>query len=380
MSIPLVNKKIFFVAQGLNGGIASATSQLAINLNKDGWTPFVVFVGRPAKNNNKVLLLSNGVQCLEIVTSHRRSTGEVINILRSIRTISKQATSFEPDVIVLSGIIPAIFYAPILKLRMSKPIVIWEHGPQLSYSSIKKYLFYFSNFFIDSHISVSKSSNVFYTSLFSYVDVNKSTIIENAVDFSTYDRQDLSKDDAFAFLNIIVIARLDLFQKDHRTIIKAASLLKANNIPFHIDFAGDGPDKSLLSNFIVKMGLSGQITILGQVEYIPQLLSKYNICCLSTKYEGGPSLAIIEGFASGLLCIASDVIGVSDAITNGHNGILFEYNNHEQLSSKLIWIINNPLQSSQIANTGYQEGLVRFDSKCQTSKFGSHLSKMLALK
>ncbi|PWS21349.1 glycosyltransferase, partial [Enterococcus faecium] len=77
-----------------------------------------------------------------------------------------------------------------------------------------------------------------------------------------------------------------------------------------------------------------QVSFLGQVADMPELLASQRIFVLSTHYEGMP-LALVEAMAAGCACIGSDVVGVREVISHGRTGLLVPEGDAQALADAL---------------------------------------------
>ena len=140
-------------------------------------------------------------------------------------------------------------------------------------------------------------------------------------------------------LNIINIGRLTK-QKDHLTLLKAASILK-NKIKFKLLILGNGAEKEHLNNYIKLNNLSRNVKIRDFVSNPYPLLLQADIFVLSSKFEGLPN-SLLESVALKKLSISSNCpTGPKEILSNGNGGLLFEIGNHKELSKKILISIKN---------------------------------------
>lgn len=66
-------------------------------------------------------------------------------------------------------------------------------------------------------------------------------------------------------------------------------------------------------------------------------------------------MSILEGFNAGLLVISSNVGGVPYLVEDNKTGLLFESNNHIELSSKMLWALANQEKTIEIIANAKQE-------------------------
>lgn len=132
-------------------------------------------------------------------------------------------------------------------------------------------------------------------------------------------------------LDDVVIIQVAAFrpQKDQLTLIKAMQFLPNH---FKLLLVGEGENKKICEAFVTKEKLTNRVFFLGQRADIPRLLKSVDLVVLSSKYEG-LSLSSIEGLASGVPFIASDVPGLRE-IVKGY-GILFDTGNEQQLATSI---------------------------------------------
>lgn len=176
-----------------------------------------------------------------------------------------------------------------------------------------------------------------------YIGDNYSvSTINNGIDLSKYSS-------AISIPNIeedIIVTMVAAFrqQKDQETLIKAISLLPDN---YKLWLIGDGCMRQNVENSIKSHQVSDKVTIWGNRDDTPLLMSKSDIIVLSSHWEG-LSLASIEGMASGRPFIASDVDGLREIV--GNAGILFPNKDHKTLAAEIYKLCNSPEYYEQVVN------------------------------
>lgn len=165
--------------------------------------------------------------------------------------------------------------------------------------------------------------------------------INNGIDISKYSSEILLPDNK----KDIIITMVAGFrpQKDHETLIKAITHLPPN---YKLWLVGDGERRKAIEQTIVELDLGNRVTLWGNRNDVPELLSKSHIVVLSSHWEG-LSLASIEAMASGRPFIGSDVDGLHDVIAEA--GILFPLGNAEILADEIKGLIENPEKYNMIA-------------------------------
>lgn len=151
-------------------------------------------------------------------------------------------------------------------------------------------------------------------------------------------------------INTLLISVANLVPyKDFTTVCYALSLTKEKGYLFHYIIIGEGPEKEKIEQLINRLDLGNEITLMGRRSDIKELLSVANIFIHSSKGEGC-SNAILEAMAVGLPVIASDTGGTNE-IVDSSVGRLFEYQNINQLTERIIELLNDKSQSEYLGQT-----------------------------
>lgn len=140
-------------------------------------------------------------------------------------------------------------------------------------------------------------------------------------------------------LKIVSVGRL-VNDKDYDTLLKGYRIIKNKGINFQAKIVGDGSLHQQLSDLIIQYDLLGHVVLSGHSENVNQILSESDLYIISSVSEGMPN-ALLEAMATGLPCIATNISGCEDIITNGQNGILVEPENEIELAKYIESIYNN---------------------------------------
>ena len=110
-----------------------------------------------------------------------------------------------------------------------------------------------------------------------------------------------------------------------------------------------GEDRKKIENTVISLHLEKNICFLGYQANIFEIIEQLNFIVLSSRWEGFP-LTPIESFALGKTIIASDITGNKEIIIDGYNGILFKSENIEDLSEKILFLMENTKIKSELEN------------------------------
>lgn len=151
--------------------------------------------------------------------------------------------------------------------------------------------------------------------------------------------------------SIISIGSLEQMYKAPDIVIEAIALLKKKNIFIQLTWLGDGKYKKNMIDFSYKIGLSSQISFVGNVssEKVRKYLSLSDIFVLVSRTEGLPR-AIIEAMSMGLPCIGSKVGGIPELLKED---ALVNKNSAKELADKIYSFI----KEKSIANIHGKENL-----------------------
>ncbi len=134
-------------------------------------------------------------------------------------------------------------------------------------------------------------------------------------------------------LKIICPARL-IKRKGQDILIKAIAELKKKNIIYHINFVGDGDEKSNYKKLAKQLKVSEQIIFSRYVER-ERMKDQYQNADLFVlpSYNEGMSNALLEAMACGLSVIVTDVGGTEELVEDGSNGFIFPLSKRQTRSN-----------------------------------------------
>lgn len=118
-----------------------------------------------------------------------------------------------------------------------------------------------------------------------------------------------------------------------------AAALSAENLKLVL--AGDGILLNEMRTLATQLEISNQVIFLGYIKNIQNLYPCCQVAVSTSRIEGLP-FNIMEAMASGLPVIASDIKGHQELIEHGKNGLLFASENLEELTDRMIEIVENP--------------------------------------
>jgi lipopolysaccharide/colanic/teichoic acid biosynthesis glycosyltransferase len=138
---------------------------------------------------------------------------------------------------------------------------------------------------------------------------------------------------------LIMVARMKS-PKRHDLLLQA--LAKVRNIlgyELSVTLAGDGPLDAKLRAQARELNLQN-ITWVGDVNHVSELLSQHEVFVLLSDHEGMP-ITVLEAMRAGLCVLASDLPGIREQINTNQEGLLVP-NTPEAVADQLIRLVREP--------------------------------------
>jgi sugar transferase (PEP-CTERM/EpsH1 system associated) len=194
---------------------------------------------------------------------------------------------------------------------------------------------------------------------------NKIKVIYNGVDeHQFYPSKELSIRfrQKFGFSeNDFIIGTVGRFHKikNQAMFLKAAAeLVKAGRL-VQIILVSGGHLENDLRELAGSLGILKFTHFLGLQEDINLILNGFDIFAL-TSFAEGCSNVVQEAMHCEKAIVATDVGGTPELITDGNNGYLIESNNYQELSRRLLFLMNNPGKLKEVAGNARKRALRQF--------------------
>ena len=144
-------------------------------------------------------------------------------------------------------------------------------------------------------------------------DSGRVSLVRNAIDADRFQfdpvtrerlRTELGVSDRFVIGHI---GRFDLRQKNQLFLLEAFAEAKHSRPNLMLALVGDGADRAQIESRMRELSLTDDVLLLGYREDVSALYSVFDCFVLPSLFEG-LGIVLIEAQASGLNCIASDVV------------------------------------------------------------------------
>lgn len=288
----------------------------------------------PNMNVNRWLVLQIPFLFLfEVVTIYR--------LLLKLRPSFLYSHWFIPQGIC-GGIVALLTGVPHVFTSHSSDVQIMRKVPLLGGVIVRFFINRMEAFTVVSKRSLDKIKS-FYTEKTWEAVENKVEIIPMGVDVRKFAKASDTQSNLKERYNlsdkkvIFFIGRLTE-KKGVTYLLKAFKSLNTTYSNLALVIAGDGPLEFSLKQETVKLGIENKVLFLGYINgwkkndyfHLSDIIVVPSIITKDGDAEGLP-VVLLEGLATGKICVATDASGADDILLNGKNGFLVSEKNVEQL-------------------------------------------------
>jgi glycosyltransferase involved in cell wall biosynthesis len=176
-------------------------------------------------------------------------------------------------------------------------------------------------------------------------------------------------------LRLLEIKNLHKNEKNYFLVGGVMRLTNEKNIKLWIDVAkecceqklnvkflivGDGPEKNKLKKLIQKNSLSEVFTILEPTSNVYQIISKFDVFLLTSKFEGLPNV-LIEAQLLGIPVISSNAGGASETFIDNVSGYLLNTRDPKAYAALIRRVANDGILAMNLSNNAKKYARNRFD-------------------
>ena len=141
--------------------------------------------------------------------------------------------------------------------------------------------------------------------------------------------------------------------KNQKTLVSAASLLKDKIPGLKVLLAGNGPREQALRDQIAAEGLEGTVELLGYRTDLERLVPAVDLVVSCSRREGMP-LNIIEAMLCKKTIVASHNRGHDELVRVGVNGLLFDAPDCHALADSLLLLYRDPARAAGFGEKGFE--------------------------
>jgi glycosyltransferase involved in cell wall biosynthesis len=165
-------------------------------------------------------------------------------------------------------------------------------------------------------------------------------------------------------------------QKALEVLVDAVALLSEQFPEAHLVIAGDGPERAMLEERTLRLGLRSRVHLLGARDDVDAILAAADIAALSSDYEGMP-LFMFESAMSGTPLVATAVGALRTLVEDGRSGVLVPPRDPPALADGMAQLLLDPARRERIAAAA-AERLRRFTIDAVALEFADLYERLVA--
>lgn len=199
----------------------------------------------------------------------------------------------------------------------------------------------------------------------------KQHVIHNGIDINAFQpgTQPLSGER----IHIGIVANLQQ-RKGHDEFLQMAKLVREQFARVHFDIIGGDilqePREPLLRQSAEDLGISDAVTFHGQLDDVKSALRKLDIVICASHEEAFP-ISMLEAMACERAIVSTDVNGIPEALTHGHNALLTKPHDAQGLAQAVLELLANPSEAQQLARNARATVVEQFSLDVFNGKIAS---------
>ncbi len=150
--------------------------------------------------------------------------------------------------------------------------------------------------------------------------------------------------------------------KGHEILLQAYAKIAETHNDSVLVLAGDGPEGEKLRAQIEQLSLSKRVFLLGFVKDLTPVYSDTDLFVLPSFFEG-LNTSLLQAMAWGIPCVATNVGGVPEAITDGVEGVLVPPGDADALARAIAGVWSNISTTTEMAQAARQKAVAHFSKQ-----------------
>jgi colanic acid/amylovoran biosynthesis glycosyltransferase len=173
---------------------------------------------------------------------------------------------------------------------------------------------------------------------------------------------------------VLYVGRLVPF-KGQAVLLEALAAIRSRGVDASLTVVGDGPSRQTLERRAMELGLPGAVTFAGVVgqDAIRSYYSSADAFCLPSFAEGVP-VVLMEAMAMRVPVVTSQVMGISELVDDGEDGLLVRPGRVDELSAALERLARDPELRERLGRRGRDKVVAEFDVR----ESGKQLARIFA--
>lgn len=177
-------------------------------------------------------------------------------------------------------------------------------------------------------------------------------VVHNGIEFPKKINKVKKDKDVIFFGRLIDIKGVDI-------LINAIAKIKYDyNKNLTCTIIGDGPKRNDLENLVERLNLKDSVTFLGRIKEDPTLfkeISRHKIAVFPSYEREGVMTTLLEASMCKTAIIASNACSIPEYIKDNYNGLLFEPKNIDELSKKILYLLDRTEILEKLVDNAYHE-------------------------
>lgn len=137
-----------------------------------------------------------------------------------------------------------------------------------------------------------------------------------------------------------IVARLSA-QKAHQVLFAAFAALLRSHPCARLIVVGGGEREGELRQLAARLAIEDSVLFAGTRRDVQELMSAFDVSCLSSVHEGVP-ISAIESMAAGVPMVVTDCGALREVVKDGEHGFVVPVADHEALADRLAKLADDP--------------------------------------
>lgn len=149
-------------------------------------------------------------------------------------------------------------------------------------------------------------------------------------------------------------------EKGHETLVRAWRIVADQRPDAKLAIAGHGSQQEALETLIKDLQLERSVHLIGFRNDVPALYAEADLAALTPIAGESFGIALLEAYAAGKACVATDVGGVKDLVLHGETGYLVAPRDAEAVAQAILECLSDARLRDKLAQAGKARVLERF--------------------
>jgi L-malate glycosyltransferase len=252
------------------------------------------------------------------------------------------------------------------------PVVTTLHGTDITLVGTDRSYFLITKFAIEQSDSVTAVSRNLCERMKQVFDIKVPVqVIYNSVNLDRYQPVAHHNDPP-------LLVHVSNFRPVKRALDCVRVLAKVREqIPARLRMVGDGPDRGPAEHLAQELGVAHAVEFPGKRSDINHLIAEADVLLLPSELEAF-GLVALEAMACGVPTVATNVGGIPEVITHGHDGFLCECGNIQQMADATLALVRDPALRQQFAGRGRKTAESRFSAPTIVAEYENHYQRVIS--